>query len=392
MVIEIANATYRKGYGQRLDEITIPSLRAKLNSIIEWDQSVFPPKQKEGSSEDEWVEDREFLGSVPELKIGTTFKFGNQLIAVESEDTIVLVLSETGIKGLQRVWQEKIKPELDIVYDSDTPDKAEFEKAQVEDIPENWKEVQIPYGTMRLLKDRIIGGREDMFQEKGTCVKVDFQSSVICYPATLYLLDWSFKYDPADYDEDMMKQVSEELVKALYTRFPRVPKPYENPYEKRNQAVREAKKISSQIIDEIEDAKARATAMSGEGEDGGTEGKSSELPEPKPGRYTEIFEDPDDEGNKIEAYSGKLYYKVEVNINGDGETTVSLSDDPDFLEDHDYEKFGLKFEKDFQEYRVAELMESVFEVCDLNTSNYSDPNVLENKLKNHPDYEEGRWV
>lgn len=385
MVIEIANATYRKGYGQKLDEITIPSLRAKLNSIIEWDQSVFPPKQKEGSSEDEWVENREFLGQIPELKIGTTFKFGNQLIAIESEDTIVLVLSETGIKGLQRVWQEKIKPELDIVYDSDAPEKAEFEKAQVEDIPENWKEVQIPYGTMRLLKDRIIGGREDMFQEKGTCVKVDFQSSVICYPATLYLLDWSFKYDPADYDEDMMKQISEELVKAVYTRFPRVPKPYENPYEKRNQAVREAKKISEGIINEIEAAKEEALAVS-------AEDAKAIVGSTQPGRYTEIFEDPDDEGNKIEAYSGKLYYKVEVNINGDGETTVSLSDDPDFLEDHDYEKFGLKFEKDFQEYRVEELMESVFEVCDLNTFNYSDPNVLENKLKNHPDYEEGRWV
>ena len=77
--------------------------------------------------------------------------------------------------------------------------------------------------------------------------------------------------------------------------------------------------------------------------------------------------------------------------NDDGETIVELSDVDDGLNDSGYEKFGVRFEKDFPEYRVEEMMESVFEVCYKNTMKPVDYDELRDKLESNPDYVEGEW-
>ena len=393
MVIEISNATYRKGWGQRLDSVSIPGLLAKLNALIEWDHCLFPPKVKEGT-ENEWEEDRKFLGDEPELRVGLAFKYGNQLLALEDENTLVLVMSETGIGGLQRVWKEKIVPEIDIVFNSETPEDLQLEKVDSSEVPEEWETKQIPYETMKLLRDKMIPGREDLFEPKNMCVKTTMRSNTILFPIHLYLTDWGFKYDPNELEEDELEFVEKELVSGLYEKYPRKKISTEDPYEKRNKAVREAREAANKIMDELKGAMESAEEI--DEEDDTDQGNSGQPPIPalSPTKYSDIFTDVDDEEDKIEEYKGKLYYKVsrgDLMGTGDIATILELSDIPNGLEDSDYEKFGVKFESDFPEYRVAELMESVFEVCDDNTFNYADETKLEEKLKNHPDYEEGQW-
>ena len=63
----------------------------------------------------------------------------------------------------------------------------------------------------------------------------------------------------------------------------------------------------------------------------------------------------------------------------------------DGLRDSDFEKFGIKFEKDFPDYWVAELQESVFEVCYKGTTDYVDIDELQEALDANPDYEMGDW-
>jgi len=387
MVIEISNATYRKGWGQRLDSVSIPGLLAKLNALIEWDHCLFPPKVKEGT-ENEWEEDRKFLGDEPELRVGLAFKYGNQLLAFEDENTLVLVMSETGIGGLQRVWKEKIVPEINIVFNSDTPEDLQLEKVDASEVPDEWETHKIPYEVMKLLRDKMMPGREDLFEKKHMCVKTTMKSSTIVFPIHLYLVDWGFRYDPNELDEDELEFVEKELVAGLYEKYPRIKMSTEDPYEKRNQAVREAKKNATAIVQAL---------TGGKNADPGQQDPGQQQPIPTPAaptKYSDIFKDVDDEDDKIEEYKGKLYYKVyrdDLMGTGDKSTVLELSDVPNSLEDYDYEKFGVKFESDFPEYRISELMESVFEVCDDNTSNDADETKLDEKLKNHPDYEEGQW-
>ena len=109
----------------------------------------------------------------------------------------------------------------------------------------------------------------------------------------------------------------------------------------------------------------------------------------KPLRYTDDMHSYDEDEGELETYTGKLYYNVYVSE--DSETILEISDMADGLRDSDFEKFGVKFEKDFPEYRIAELMESVFEVMYTDTWDFVDLDELREKLESNPDYELGEW-
>ena len=127
------------------------------------------------------------------------------------------------------------------------------------------------------------------------------------------------------------------------------------------------------------------------GKDVGGRTRITDIPTyEEPMSYTDIINGSDsDDEEKIEPYEGKLYYSVWMNE--DSENILELSDISDGLEDHDFEQFGLKFEKDFPEYSVGELMESVFEVYYKGTYDFVDIDELNEKLDKHPDYEMGDW-
>jgi hypothetical protein len=241
---------YTKGVSPRYDSISSPGLLAKLNAIIEWEDSIFPPKKDESGN---YMENREFLGNPPELKVGNTFLYDNQLISVEDENTLVLVLSETGANGLKRVWKDLIKPEMEIVFSDPPEEPLEVSKATVNEIPESWSHKAIHYDMMKLIRDRMIPGREEQFMDgEKVCAKVTLHSNILCYPISVYLSNWGYEYDPKDIESDEIDYITEELVCGLYNQFPRVAKKYENPYENMNEAQKQAKEITDQIISQLE--------------------------------------------------------------------------------------------------------------------------------------------
>ena len=56
-----------------------------------------------------------------------------------------------------------------------------------------------------------------------------------------------------------------------------------------------------------------------------------------------------------------------------------------------YASFAMKFEKDFPEYSLAELMEAVFEVHNTGTWDFADIDEVKKKVEAHSDYKKGKW-
>ena len=230
MVIEISNMTYRVGCGIGYDKLTIPSLLVKLNTVIEWDFCRFPPLGKDASPDDPDKEDKKFLGDSPELKVGSVFKIGNQLVAIDDPDTLVLVMSETGIGGLQRVWDEMIEPEINLAFNIDGPDKLSVEKVSKDSIDgfDTMEFYNIPYVQAKIWKDRFFPGRPEFECSDDEVLKVEMESDSFIFPVHAYLKGWGFFYNTMEMeDPDELKMFSEQMVKWFYDNYLRLERPME---------------------------------------------------------------------------------------------------------------------------------------------------------------------
>ena len=140
MIITVLSQIYKCGCNRGITAIEKSSLLPKLNAIIEWDLCEFPTKlekkvEKETDEEGKEIEvekevevgDRNFLGeNEPELKPGNCFLLNGQVIAVDSVDRLVLIVSETGAGALNRLWKECIEPEIDLVFNSYDTEKVDW--------------------------------------------------------------------------------------------------------------------------------------------------------------------------------------------------------------------------------------------------------------------------
>ena len=123
MVIEVLEQKYKVGCNRGMGYIEKNYLLTQLNTIIEWSFCTFPKHENEDGEE---VEDRKFLGEDPELKPGDVFLFEGQIIAIDSEKRMVLIVSETGRKALDRIWTDVIEPEIEMIFDIDASDDVKW--------------------------------------------------------------------------------------------------------------------------------------------------------------------------------------------------------------------------------------------------------------------------
>lgn len=192
MKIKVLNANYRIGCGRGTNYLDNDSAVEKLNAIIDWEGSTFPPNldvepheeevrlsqegetrgctiaileaQMQGMSEDEidsilipkledatgkkinktsdkwytmmakvYPENREYLGIPPRLKPGNVFEFDGQLIAIDEDPKtkktrLILYNSETGPFALERIWKENILVEYNLKF----PEEESFFDLQVQ--------------------------------------------------------------------------------------------------------------------------------------------------------------------------------------------------------------------------------------------------------------------
>lgn len=212
MNIEVLKEKYRVGCNKGVSDMSREDILEDLNKIIDWKNSTFPKKKIEEGSEKKEVEDRKFLGEDPKLSPGDVFLYKGQVIAVDSKDRLVLVVSETGPGALSRITREVVDVELGLIQES-------IEKGILDVILENNPDLSCinPLDTLDRKKYKV-------FKEKFTIhnefpVKATITSTELLFPVTVYLTKKGiyFKKEENEFvDEDIIKDVSEGAISFLY--------------------------------------------------------------------------------------------------------------------------------------------------------------------------------
>jgi hypothetical protein len=210
MVIEVLSQKYKVGCERGAGQITKKFLLVQLNTIIEWSFCKFPPDEN-------GKENKEFLGDPPELKPGDVFLFEGQVIAVDSEERLVLVISETGNRALERIWNDTIEPEIRMVFDVESADKVKWESARREDIPKEYNDTSLPYNTYKIWKDHFVAGRFE--DDDNLCIMCEVtMEDYFIFPVTIFMKRWTIAYDPEEFSEDdeLNKKILEQVVSWFY--------------------------------------------------------------------------------------------------------------------------------------------------------------------------------
>lgn len=222
MVITVLNQTYKCGCNKGMNYYEAPNILSKLNMIIEWDSCTFPIKLKEGGNpedEKDYEEDKKFLGDVPELKPGNVFLLDGQVIAIDSENKIVLVISETGWNSLKRIVSEILDVELELEFNEFETKGLIWENCDKSKIPENYEFFTIPYEFMKVWKEKFYNGRDNGMNT----VKIELSSNNCIFdPTVFYIIGWEIAYDPELICEELMETVSKEIISWFYRKYPRI--------------------------------------------------------------------------------------------------------------------------------------------------------------------------
>lgn len=252
MIIEILGQKYKCGCNRGISALEVPGILLKLNSIIEWDFCRFPIEIKETDEDEEVVvgtddqgneiketrkkvvevENRDYLGEDPELKPGNVFLYKGQVIAVDSPDRLVLIVSETGSGALDRIYEENMKVEFDLFYNDYQIDSVTYKVIEDGIVPPEFDEVySVPYNLYKIWKERFLEGRG--FLEKGLCLKVVMESEDFVFPVEFIMTDWNIRCKSTDFSEeegDMLELATKELFSWFYENYRRI-KPLERKKE-----------------------------------------------------------------------------------------------------------------------------------------------------------------
>ena len=216
MIITVLRDKYRIGSNKGITYLDIPEFLIKFNMIIDWDLCTFPPKIVDGNIV-EGEQDREILGNPPELKVGDMFIIdGGQVCTFDSQDRLILCISESGAGALQRIYDEKISIEFDYRMNY-IGTKVEFKNIKPDQIPENLDVYNAPYPLMILFKERFLMGRP----EWTPFLEVTMETDNFFIPIHLYICDWKILFDPeCCVPEEAYEDISKELLAYFYNSYP----------------------------------------------------------------------------------------------------------------------------------------------------------------------------
>ena len=232
MVIRVIAKNYNCGSNIGLYYFDDDHMLEKLNQVIEWDKSGFPFEVKEGGSpfnQEDYVENRKYLGDKPELKPGDCFYWIRQEFAIDSPTRLIVLQSETGPLAGQRFMEEVVDNEVKLIQDRG------IKNVKVEDIGElkrndsgvvlNEKGEELTgnytprYAIMKLWKEKFMQNRYDF----GTTLKLTIESDNYLISPVLYVNKWSVYYNPEwIFDDDMAECVTMDALGYLYQAHPRV--------------------------------------------------------------------------------------------------------------------------------------------------------------------------
>lgn len=195
------------------------NLLDNINSIIEWKESGFPFKLKEGGSpmnKEDYIEDRNFLGPNPILTPGCIFVWRGQKFAIDSPTRLILLGTETGFNSSQRFYEEYVQSELDLIKDYNV-NSVKVEK--VDKIEEGYDQRYTPkYALMDIWKTKFMSGR----YEDQDILKIMIDSDdYIINPVIIYVSGWHVYYNSFIF-EDQIEYVVNQSLGYLYKTEPRL--------------------------------------------------------------------------------------------------------------------------------------------------------------------------
>lgn len=225
MIIEILNQNCRVNTAKE-DSVYVKQkdLLKNLNSIIEWEKCLFPRKLKEEFlkpdvdmstiTPDSFIEMRDFLGDVPELKPGNVFLWKGQIFGVDTEDSLILIVSETGPLAAAR-WETTFNTEIKL---KNLSSSSEISTKIIDKniIDPEYKQNNIQEDIYEIWKEKYSNGRV----EKDNAVKIEyFNSDKLWFPSTIYIKDNVIYFDENDIDPKQIESVTEEIISWFYNNF-----------------------------------------------------------------------------------------------------------------------------------------------------------------------------
>lgn len=215
MIIKRLSQTYRCGCEKGQSEFKKSNLLTLLNGIIEWD----------------WSGNWNKTSPSEELVPGDVIEFnsisGTKMIcAIDSEDRLVQIISETGPLALKRVCEETVIPEVELLYQglsSVMSTKIELMNSDSDfSIPLDYEELIFPdYNKWKIVQDRLYPNPQ------GNIYKITFSHDLtLGMPCEILIDSRRIYYDPNEViNSGCIQECWEDILGYLYQMHNRAPRP-----------------------------------------------------------------------------------------------------------------------------------------------------------------------
>lgn len=228
MIITCLNQKYNCGCGRGYSSITEDDLLTKLNTVIEWDFCDWPkilkPEAESKGVKDLTDEDftacDKIYGDQPELKPGDCFVYDGNVIAVDSKDTLVLVVTETGAGAIKRIFEEVINFEFKLLFVYSSPiNSIKVSKDKLDSIDSSFESYRVCYSYMEALRNKYPCLKEMTGSKNVLKVELDSESCLI--PLTFYISDWAIYYNQTFIVQEQLEDLSKEIIAGIFLNYPR---------------------------------------------------------------------------------------------------------------------------------------------------------------------------
>lgn len=235
MIIQVLNQKSRANVEitEFTPAVVEDNILSKLNYIIDWDKAIFPTKLKAEAEEkikdltdpsevtkittdpSNWIEDREYLGGIPELKPGDVFKWDSTLYSVNSENSIIQLISETGVKAFGRL-SAVIDSEFDLrtTYDESDNISVSVNKSNIS-LVDNIDELErLPLSTfyVEIFRNKLGDLIDKEKSGPSNLSAIEITSSDIIIPAVFYVMGTRVFYLKEDMDPLSAEAVFKDVV------------------------------------------------------------------------------------------------------------------------------------------------------------------------------------
>lgn len=199
MIIKKLKKKYKVGSRRGLASFKQTNLLRDLNLVIEWDLCE--------------LEEGESKCLVPgDTFILTEYKDFSQVIAVDSKEELILLISSSGPLALKRIYEEKMSPEFEMIFYC-LEDDLDISWEASGTVPKGMKSFTPSYPLYKLWKTRFLTGRgfNDDFAIKITYISDTFFRE----PKSLYMRKWSILF-PQEIPVELHEAMSKEILAWFY--------------------------------------------------------------------------------------------------------------------------------------------------------------------------------